>query len=719
MLFLIYSKRANLGILDSKAKRLRRAKFNEGIGWTVLSIMALAACMFISSQVRADELQSVGAGEIFFAEGKSAVHLATEVQASITGLVAQVNYKQRFRNSSPNWQEATYIFPLPENAAVNGMQLRVGERVIAGQIKEKQQAQQIYRQAMQQGKKAALLGQQRSNVFRQRIANVAPDEEVVVEISYLQTLDYSQGRFEWRLPTTLTPRYVPGVGQAGPAQNYNSNALESEFELDSFGWAPLNPPVMDANKTATSIAPRALADNPLSLSVQLNAGLPLAEIDALYHKIAVTKQGDRHQVSFLNQSEPMDRDVVLQWRPVASSAPSAAVFNQRIDLGQSTEVDGDYALLMVLPPASKSAEHTLPRDMIFVIDTSGSMQGESIRQARQSLALALARLKPNDRFNIIEFNSDYSQLFSGLHYADSENVARAQRWVRALQAQGGTEIYPALHAALGSVQQDDDDRRVRQVLFITDGAIANEHDLLRLINEKLGNARLFTVGIGSAPNSYFMKKAAQFGKGSFTFIGDSSETQSHMNALFNKIETIAATNISIQWPQSVEFFPKKIPDLYAGEPLLLLAKSAAMQGEVIIEGDTAGQYWREALQLDAASKANAGVATLWARQKIESLEDEKIEGRDSKLVRAEVLPLALAHKLVTAYTNFVAVETTPSRLQSDPLKSSGVGNLVAQGQHLSQLAYPQTASPMILHLLLSGIFALLLFVARWCYTQNT
>ena len=688
MLFLIFTKPRTSEQLDLKSQRLRRAKFNEGLGWAVLSLMALSACMFISSKVSAQAIEpEAGAGQLLFKQGE-ALHLGTDVKASIAGMVAKITYTQRFENRSPHWQEATYLFPLPSNAAVNALLLKVGERTIVGEVKEKHQAQQIYHQAKQQGKKAALLAQQRSNLFRQQVSNIAPGEKVTVEISFVQTLRYHQGVFEWRLPTTLTPRYAP---VSGPV----SAPIEEFGEHDS-----------NSRDTASVLSPMATqtqVENALTLQVELAAGLPLANIEALYHKISVSKQGDLHHIAFMNPREPMDRDVVLQWRAIASTAPTTAIFKESVNIGQSEQVDGEYWLMMVLPPTEKSNSTYLPRDMVFVIDVSGSMQGSSIRQAKRSLAMALTRLKPDDRFNIVAFNSSYSQLFPNLQYADLQTIRQAESWINGLQADGGTEMYPALEAALHSMEQDS--QRVKQVLFITDGAVANEQALFELIYKNLNEARLFTIGIGSAPNSFFMKKAAQFGRGSFTFIGDVNETLERMNELFNKIENVAATDLSVAWPSEVEAFPKKVPDLFAGEPLLLLAKSQGMTGDIIVEGKIAEQAWRKDLAIPAVSIEQAGIATLWARRKIGSLQDEIVEGRPVDEVRAEVLPLALAHQLVTPYSSFVAVEQSPSRPENESLDATAVPNLVPRGQQMTQLAYPSTASAMPLYFLIGFMFA--------------
>jgi Ca-activated chloride channel family protein len=334
----------------------------------------------------------------------------------------------------------------------------------------------------------------------------------------------------------------------------------------------------------------------------------------------------------------MDRDFVLSWQPVTGAMPRAAAFTE--------EVAGEhYGLLMVVPPAlaNPAKEAQLPREIIFVIDTSGSMGGVAIEQARESLSLALGQLRPEDSFNVIEFNSTHHALYKAAVPATRHHVQRALEYVRQLRAGGGTEMLPAIRTALGVARGSNVEihAKLRQVVFITDGAVGNEQQLYGEITAQLGDNRLFTVGIGSAPNSWFMRKAAQFGRGTHIHIGDLAEVGRKMAGLFAQIASPVAANIVIEWPIQVEAYPHRVPDLYAGEPVMVAVKSGPvpLEGEILVSGDMAGQGWSRTLQLaqvvapddDLVDARHPGVASLWARQKITSLLDELVTGRAEDL----------------------------------------------------------------------------------------
>ncbi|MDP5210614.1 VWA domain-containing protein [Microbulbifer sp. 2205BS26-8] len=391
--------------------------------------------------------------------------------------------------------------------------------------------------------------------------------------------------------------------------------------------------------------------------------------------------------------------------------PRAALFSERVETQNSDgENAGTYLQVMLLPPDSGTRTQRLPREVVFVIDTSGSMAGNSMRQAKEGLVLALARLHANDRFNVIEFNSATRAFFPRPVAASAENIHRARQAAEHLDAGGGTEMAPALRLALGQ-QLPDDTSRVHQVVFITDGAVGNEQALLELIHQHLNNARLFTVGIGSAPNSHFMRKAAQFGRGAFVTIGDISEVRERMQALFTRLEHPMATDLQLSWPQGVtaDAYPKRIPDLYRGEAVQLVARvdGDQLQGDIQLRGRIAGKQFVRRLALKANGTAGSGgLGSLWARSKIEALRDQQLqvgEGSDAgRALRAQILQLALGHQIASPYTSFVAVEEAVVRPGKAVLSRSAVANMTAKGQLLQRQAYPSTAT---------GIYAQLLVAA--------
>ncbi len=656
-------------------------------------------------------LDNVEAGQLLFKTDtggryKPALILESRAHFSISGMISHVSLQQSFRNDSTDWVEGIYVFPLPEDAAVNKMRMKIGERIIEGKIHEKKQAKKIYQAAKQAGKKASLVEQERPNMFTNSVANIGPGETVVVEIEYLQTIAYDRGHFSLRFPMTITPRYIPG--QPLPVDSVEEQPLVVDAGM---GWAVNTDQVPDASRITPHLNPQMATSqqkiNPITITAELDAGLPLNSVDSAYHDIVMSRDENRYGIKLVGGSVSMEQDFVLTWQPVTGSEPQAAIFNE--------DVDGKhYSLVMVLPPQQTNTAQLLPREMIFIIDTSGSMSGVSIEQAKQSVLMALDRLSPQDRFNIIEFNSYTDVKFSQSVYATADNLNQARKIVSSLKANGGTEMYSALEAAFkGSV----DENFLRQIIFITDGAVGNEEALFELIDKKLDKNRLFTVGIGSAPNSFFMRKAAQFGRGTFTYIGSVNEVREKMSALFNKLESPVASNLQVDWPAGyqVEAYPQPLPDLYRGEPVLLSARHSGevLQGDIEISGKTAAQHWQKTLTVKQSNN-HKGVSTLWARNKIASLLDEKVTGRDEKLVRDDVLAVALTHQLVSPYTSFVAVEKTPSRPLNEKLDSKAVVNARPKGQSPQTYAYPQTATRATRSL----VFGLMLLLMAWIFRAS-
>jgi len=691
--------------------------------WLLLTAVTLSILMFAAHrQAYAEGLRSLSyeqlpddvvAGEVFLreennaaAQYRPALHLSSDLKADISGMIASVTLTQKFKNTSNEWVEATYVLPLPETAAVDAMQFQVGDRIIRGKIKERREAKKIYKKAKAAGKKAALVVQQRPNLFTQKVANIAPGESLEVRLHFLQKVDYQQGDFVWRLPTTLTPRFIPG-------------RVNTELVSEGNGWAMpthevpdadhITPPMVSAAKSRKELK------NPISISVKLDAGLPLASVDSAYHKIVLRKEGEHHQIALAAGTTAMDRDFELRWTPSKNNEPAGAIFTE--------EKDGEhYALVMLVPPqyaALNESKKTLARELIFIIDTSGSMGGGSIVQAKRSLILALERLEPTDRFNVIEFNSTHTRLFPQVMPANAQLVARAINFVGGLRASGGTHMAPALNDALVQFQLSTSGKHLQQLVFITDGSVGNESALFKLIEKQLGRARLFTVGIGSAPNSFFMRKAAQFGRGTYSYISDLNEVSSKMGALFTQLESPVMTQLNLTWPKgrSAETWPARLPDLYANEPLIIAAKldSSPDSGEVLsLQGFGASAPWIRDLKL-SRPKNSPGVASLWARDKIAALMDQKHLGGNPAVIREEVLALALQHKLMSPYTSFVAVEEKISRPKTANLKSNSLPNLVAKGQNLMPVTLPKTASSAPLSLLLSVFFLVLATLCKFTF----
>ncbi|MFT5426763.1 MAG: Ca-activated chloride channel family protein [Gammaproteobacteria bacterium] len=595
--------------------------------------------------------------------------LDTDVHIQITGMTARATVKQTFHNDSVDWKEGIYVFPLPENAAVDQLRMHIGERIIEGQIKEKQQAKKEYQQAKASGKRASLVEQERPNIFTTSVANIGPDEKIIIEITYQQPILYLDETFSIRFPMVIAPRYIPDktviTGFEGTGWSVNTDEVPDASRI--------TPPVLNSEQ---GIEHRAI--NPVAIKIDLDAGFLLSNIDSPYHPIDVgIPDKTRYSIQLQNKQVSADRDFVLVWQAEPENSPKAALFTEKKD-------SDIYSLIMLMPPTNETAP-VLHREVIFVIDTSGSMSGPSIVQARPALNLALTRLKPGDRFNVIQFDSYTDKLFKFPQPVTHHALRQAQQYVDNLQAQGGTEMAPALRASLlkqNNHVDEYDNADVRQVIFLTDGSIGNEDALFNIIQSQLGDSRLFTIGIGSAPNSHFINRAANFGRGTHTYIGNVSEVQTKMETLFSKLKSPVLTNIHIQWPDNcpnqncdIESWPQNIPDLYLGEPLLISTKSNTLPDSLTITGEVAGKKWQASLNLTGGQK-DSGIPVIWARKKIAALMDQMSQKHNTGDNKAEadqlrntIVETALKHHLVSKYTSLIAVDITPARTKEALLKS--------------------------------------------------
>jgi Ca-activated chloride channel family protein len=635
------------------------------IGWCCTAVATAEATL--SQEVRSGTLLlKMQAGLV------TATRTNTAVTMHISGLVARVSVRQEFHNQGDEWTEGVYVFPLPDEAAVDRMRLHIGERFIEGEIREKEQARKDYEQARSEGRKASLVEQERPNLFTTSVANIAPGERVVVEIEYLEDLRYDGGTFTIRFPITLTPRYIPG----SPVP-----------DREGSGWSEDTTRVNDASRI-TPPHVTGSEEHRISLEALIDAGMPLEIVASRYHPVDVSEDNGRYTVTLSDDAVPLDHDFELVWRPVPSAAPRAMLFSETI-AGQP------HYLLMVVPPdTANEVPVSMPRELIFVVDTSGSMHGASIAQAKQALGRALDGLAAGDRFNIIDFNSSTRALYHQGVPADAANIAHARRFVERLEANGGTEMLPALGLALDAAGSA---AWLRQVVFITDGSVGNEEELYSMIESRLGNARLFTVGIGSAPNSWFMRKAAELGRGSFVVISALHEVGEQMDRLFGKLANPQVTDINVGWPGGAvtESYPDIVPDLYVGEPVTVRARaSTAFQpGSIVrVSGNSVAGAWARELTLDSDAE-HPGIGALWARAKIAALHDQERRGGDAAALQKAVVDTAIGHHLVSKYTSLIAVDKTPVRPAGTALAREQVPNLLPYGQSMNAIfGFPATAT---------------------------
>ncbi|MEL6869976.1 MAG: marine proteobacterial sortase target protein [Pseudomonadota bacterium] len=641
-----------------------------------------------------------------------AIRLNTVFDVSVSGHVARTRLRQSFRNATDQWAEAVYLFPLPDEAAVDHLTLKVGEQLIVGEIQRKQQALQTYREARDKGQKTALLEQQRSNMFTTAVANIAPGETIEIDIEFQQVLQRDGLRYRLRLPLTMTPRYIPGAPTPPVVDRLGSR------------WHGATDQVPDGNALGLSQAGQVAADSHrLTVNAVIDAGVPLQSVQSRYHKINVVPETDDHyRVTLAGNDDRLDHDFELEWQLPDTAAANVAAFTYQND-------GASYASVQVMPPATVASLSAPPRSLTLVIDTSGSMQGVSMAQAKSAASVAVSALRDIDQFNMIEFNSTATQLFNAPVFATQDRRDAAQRWINRLTANGGTEMSQALSMALPEALEDSG--FLRQVIFVTDGAVGNEDALFSMIEGRLGDARLFTVGIGSAPNGWFMRKAAESGRGSYTMISALGEVDERMQQLFERLAQPVLTDIRVDWNGAVvEQYPQTVPDLYAGQPVSLIARSDVGMSRVHVSAtvwrDGTPEPWQHTLTLNRKTGNYEAVGVLWARAKIATLEEQRRRGTTSaETIDEDIATVAITHHLVSRVTSLVAVDKTPARV-AEALRQQRVANLVPYGQRMQSMqAMTRTATPAALQRLLGGaliVFALLglafsrrqsLYAARW------
>jgi len=651
--------------------------------WQNRSLLTLGAVLMVLLVIRTETaiaaVQDWGLQLNSESGGHTELAIDTNIQLDITGLVSRVQITQRFTNHSSQWAEGLYRFPLPPGVAVDRLLIKVGDRLLEGEIQEKETARRIYQKARDSGQTATIVEQQRHHQFETRLANIGPGESIDITISYLQNVSYSNFSYHLRLPMTFTPSWEPPLA-TNPGLN--------------------KPHLIPADSTT---------GHTLKLHANLISTMEFAAIESHYHDVDIRQVEDGYQIKLLNPHEVTDRDFELSWTPMLKSHPSASL---------TTFNDGDfvYAQLMLAPPLADSIQPQA-REVVLIIDTSGSMAGASLVQAKAALIHALSSLGEDDFFNLLQFNSVTGQLFEKSVPVTRTSLYMAKNFITGLDANGGTDMAPALTAALDMPEMP---QLMRQVVFITDGAVGNETELLQMVAEDLGNSRMFTVAIGHAPNSWFMRKTAEIGRGSYIHIGKPDEVEEQMSRLWGRIQLPALTDICVEWGDSAEYYPEIIPDLYSGEPLWLLARLPSEPTIIGLCGKLNGMDWNLNINgWDAASGGTGGdnLAKLWARKKIESLEDALMFGADPELTQLEITETALDYGLLTRHTSLVAVDITPRRDGAELLTQSNIPSLLPAGSSSHIAGFPSTATGWISQLFLS-LFVLLLATSMLLFSGS-
>ena len=563
----------------------------------------------------------------------------TDVALDVRGLVAAATVTQQYVNTNEPI-EAVYVFPLPHDAAVYDMEIRIGNRVIRSVIKEREEAKRTYEAAKSVGKRAALVEEERPNIFTASVANLMPGDHVDVRLRYVEALRWEESRLRLVFPMVVGPRYITGTQAVGH---------------EGTGWAADSDAVPDASRITPPVRnPETRPGHDISLAVDLDPGFEFASIKSVSHEINVRRLADgRQHVELASGTTIPNKDFVLEAQQAEGTQPKTALF-----LSPEKESGETYFLLTAFPPTVQPTKR-VPLEMLYLIDISGSMSGTSIQQAREALLQAFDRLTPADRFGIVAFNHYYYEFASQPLTASPENVAAARRYVQGLEAGGGTEMLPAL---LHVMQKPETVGYLRHVVLLTDGDLGNEEQIFAALRHDLGDARLYTVAIGSAPNFFLAAKMAQFGRGSFTHIADIGEIREQMGKLLETIESPVLTDVrlSFEGVELAEVYPQRLPDLFLRQPLLVFGRiSQGRKGMVHLAARAGDQPFETSIPFDASTASfHPGITTLWARQRAEDWMDRWREAdEDARAsIRTSLITHAIRYRLVTRFTSLVAVE---------------------------------------------------------------
>lgn len=569
----------------------------------------------------------------------------THVSASLNGMIAEVEVRQTYQNPATHPIEAVYTFPLPENSAVNFMQMVIGKRTITAEIEERAQARHRYDAAKREGFTAALLEQERPNIFTQSVANIAPGETIDVVVRYVQDLSYDRGEYEFVFPMVVGPRFVPGapVGASGTGSTPDTTSVPDASRI--------SPPYLGRGERS---------GHDISVEVQANAGHPIAAFRAVTHQVSSrqTADGTLH-VTLTEAASIPNRDFVLRYRAV-DQKPLATLYTS----GAGTR---GYFSLVVEPPALDVETLVGRREVVFVVDVSGSMAGTPLSLCRRAMRTALEGLRPQDTFNIITFAGHTSQAFPEPRPANRANLERALAIVNEMHAGGGTYMANAIDAALAPNVESG---RNRYVFFMTDGYVGNEAEILEKSAEFVRQhsaaghrAKVFGFGVGSSPNRYLVSGLGKVGNGVSVYATNSEDPNRAVNQFYHYIDNAVLSDVRIDWGglTARQVYPNEIPDLFASHPLVLHGQYGGRAQRAPRLFAKAGDREVEIpISVDAARTRGApseALGNLWARAQVDELEESLLDGSVPD-AQARITRLGLTHHLVTRFTSFVAIDTS-------------------------------------------------------------
>ena len=602
----------------------------------------------------------------------------TDVKATISGFIARVTVTQTFHNPFDEKIEAVYVFPLPHTAAVDDMTMVMGERRIIGLIKRRDEARAAYERAIEQGATASLLEQERPNIFTQSVGNIKPGEEIHIEISYVDVLNYDMGSYEFHFPMVVGPRYIPGAptskkpdlrkelkGKVGEIEDPEVEGPMEGTDPSGTGWSPDTTRVPDASRiTPPVLKPGYRTGHDISLSVSLEAGVPVKDIDIVNHKAMLKRLGASGAVAEISPADSIpNKDFVMKYA-VVGEKPEMAV------LAHSKGADQGYFMLMIQPKLDAELVKAPPREVVFLVDVSGSMSGEPTEKVKEAMRHFFRLSKPDDTVQVITFAGSANRLFEKPVPATEENVSRTLHFTQQIQAGGGTEMLKGIRMVLN---EPVDPERVRIVVMLTDGYIGNEAEIIEEVGKRVGDqVRFWAIGIGSSPNRFLIDGVAKQGGGMSGVIEIETDPKELVSQIVERIHRAQLAKIQIDWNKlSVsEIFPRRIPELWAGRPVIVFGRYAdGGKTRIKLTGVAEGKPLSYSLDvtLPREQPKHGVLSKMWARKKIEDISAQMYYA-DSPEVIEEITQVALAYRLMSQYTSFVAVDESEVQLASQKAK---------------------------------------------------
>lgn len=577
----------------------------------------------------------------------------TDVQTEISGYIAKVTVKQKFQNKFKENIEAVYTFPLSEKGAVNSMTMKIGDRIIKGDIKKKQEAKEIYENAKNAGQTAALLDQERPNIFTQSVANIKPGQDIDITITYVELLSYESGKYTFAFPTVVGPRFNPGTstGKSGT------------------GWANDTNQVPDASRITPPVTPKGTrSGHDISISVNIDAGVPINNISSKLHQVAVNKpNSNRAHITLSDQATIPNKDFVLTYD----------VASDQLKSGYLTHADGKegYVNIMILPPKRVTPQTAQPKEMVFLIDCSGSQSGAPLEKAKETLKYIVEHMNPNDTFQILSFNNGVTKLFDKPKTVSPVLKIQALAFINGLHANGGTWMGPAVEEAC---KIPSDQHRLRIVTFMTDGYVGNDMEILGMIRRLRGLSRWFSFGTGNSVNRYLIDGMAKEGGGEADYVLLNTSGEEVGKKFYNRISSPVLTDVKVSFDgvEVDDVFPKTVSDVWAEKPLYITGHyTKAGKGTATITGYSGGKPYLQklAITLPLSQPQNDSIGSIWARSKVDWLMSHDLEaaqrGQINKELEDEIVKVALKHHILTQYTSFVAVEEKTEKTKSGKIKT--------------------------------------------------